>query len=174
WNALPAATPPPIRRLLRRCLEKDRKRRLDSAAAARFEVEDAMTAAGENRNGAADSRAGWRRTLPWALWTLTGASAVALAIVLLFSGLRGNLASTAPIRVHVGLGAEATLATVDRGSAAILSPNGQTFVFVGQRRTGPASLFFRRLDQLDATLLAGTERAHSSFLSPDGEWVAFF
>ena len=171
WNALPARTPLPIRRLLRRCLEKDRKRRLDSAAAARFEVEEAMTAVGENGNGAADSRAAWRRALPWAL---TGVSAVALALVLLFGGLRRNVASTAPIRVHVGLGAEATLATVDRGSAAILSPNGQALVFVGQRRTGPASLFVRRLDQLDATPLPGTEGAHSPFFSPDGEWIAFF
>ena len=31
-------------RLLRRCLEKDRKRRLDSAADARLEIEDALTA----------------------------------------------------------------------------------------------------------------------------------
>src|SRR5262245_32082691 len=67
WSALPARTPLPIRRLLRRCLEKDRKRRLDSAAAARFEVEEAMTAVGENGNGPADSRATWRRALPWAL-----------------------------------------------------------------------------------------------------------
>jgi Tol biopolymer transport system component len=171
WNALPARTPLPIRRLLRRCLEKDRKRRLDSAAAARFEVEEAMTAAGENANSAADSGAAWRRALPWAL---TGASAVALALVLLFGGLRRNVASTAPIRVHVGLGAEATLATVDRGSAAILSPNGQALVFVGQRRTGPASLFVRRLDQLDATPLPSTEGANCPFFSPDGQWIAFF
>ena len=31
WKALPHTTPTPIRRLLRRCLEKDRKQRLDSA-----------------------------------------------------------------------------------------------------------------------------------------------
>ena len=171
WNALPAGTPLPIRRLLRRCLEKDRKRRLDSAAAARFELEEAMTAAGEHGNGAADSRAAWRRTLPWAL---TGVSAVALAFVLLFGGLRRNVASTAPMRVQVELGAEAALATVDRGSAAILSPNGQALVFVGQRRTGPASLFVRRLDQLDATPLPGTEGANCPFFSPDGQWIAFF
>jgi Tol biopolymer transport system component len=171
WNALPARTPLPIRRLLRRCLEKDPKGRLDSAAAARFEVEEAMTAAGENANSVADSGAAWRRAVPWAL---TGASAVALALVLIFGGLRSHVASTAPIRVHMGLGAEVTLATVDRGSAAILSPNGQALVFVGQRRTGPASLFVRRLDQLDATPLPGTEGAHSPFFSPDGEWVAFF
>ena len=35
WRTLPAATPTAVRRLLRRCLEKDRKRRLDSAAATR-------------------------------------------------------------------------------------------------------------------------------------------
>jgi eukaryotic-like serine/threonine-protein kinase len=170
WNALPSGTPLPIRKLLRRCLERDRKRRLDSAAAVRFEVEDAMTATGEIRNSAANSSA-WHRALPWAL---TGASAVALVLVLRFGGPRTNVAATAPIRMHAGLGAAATLATVDRGSAAILSPNGQVLVFVGQRRTGPASLFIRRLDQLDATQLPGTEGAHSPFFSPDGEWVAFF
>src|SRR5206468_11763215 len=41
WTALPASTPPPIRRLLRHCLEKDHKRRLDSAADARLEIEEA-------------------------------------------------------------------------------------------------------------------------------------
>jgi serine/threonine protein kinase len=35
WTALPASTPAPIRRLLRRCLEKDRRRRLADAADAR-------------------------------------------------------------------------------------------------------------------------------------------
>jgi serine/threonine protein kinase len=43
WATLPPDTPALIRTLLRRCLEKDRKRRLDSAAAARVEIEDALT-----------------------------------------------------------------------------------------------------------------------------------
>ena len=42
WSALPAGTPPLVRRLLRRCLEKDRKRRLDSASVAKLEIEEAM------------------------------------------------------------------------------------------------------------------------------------
>src|SRR5471032_2048936 len=37
WTVLPATTPAPLRRLLRRCLEKDRRRRLDSAVAARLD-----------------------------------------------------------------------------------------------------------------------------------------
>src|SRR6185369_5670477 len=43
WTALPATTPGSIRTLLRRCLEKDPKRRLDSAAVARLEIEEAST-----------------------------------------------------------------------------------------------------------------------------------
>jgi serine/threonine protein kinase len=43
WNALPAKTPRSIRTLLRRCLEKDPRRRLDSAAVARLEIEEAST-----------------------------------------------------------------------------------------------------------------------------------
>jgi hypothetical protein len=43
WTALPTETPPAIRTLLRRCLTKDRKRRLDSAADAQLEIDDALS-----------------------------------------------------------------------------------------------------------------------------------
>ena len=42
WNALPTTTPTTIRKLLRRCLEKDRKRRLADAADVRLEIDDAL------------------------------------------------------------------------------------------------------------------------------------
>ena len=38
----------------------------------------------------------------------------------------------------------------------------------------PARLFVRKLDQLQAAALAGTEGAASPFFSPDGQWIAFF
>src|SRR3989442_1902959 len=41
WSALPEETPPAIRRLLQRCLEKDPKRRLHDIADARLEIDDA-------------------------------------------------------------------------------------------------------------------------------------
>ena len=43
WELLPADTPPSIRTLLRRCLEKSPTRRLDSAAAVRLEIDEALT-----------------------------------------------------------------------------------------------------------------------------------
>ena len=42
WSLLPKDTPPAIRRLLRRCLEKDRKRRIADASDVRLEIEEAM------------------------------------------------------------------------------------------------------------------------------------
>ena len=45
WSALPAHTPAPIRRLLQRCLQKDRKRRLPDIGVARLEIDDALAGA---------------------------------------------------------------------------------------------------------------------------------
>src|SRR5215510_4266392 len=42
WSSLPANTPAPIRRLLRRALEKDRKRRLPDIGSARLEIDEAL------------------------------------------------------------------------------------------------------------------------------------
>jgi serine/threonine protein kinase len=43
WSRLPADTPPSVRRVLRRCLEKDRKRRLRDIAEARFQIAEALS-----------------------------------------------------------------------------------------------------------------------------------
>ncbi len=42
WGALPAATPPSIRRLLSRCLEKGAKRRIHAIADVNFELDEAL------------------------------------------------------------------------------------------------------------------------------------
>ena len=42
WSALPADTPTAIRKLLRRCLERDRKRRIHDIADAKLEIEEAL------------------------------------------------------------------------------------------------------------------------------------
>ncbi len=47
WSVLPANTPAPIRKLLRRCLEKDRKRRVADSADVRLEIEEAVTQPGD-------------------------------------------------------------------------------------------------------------------------------
>jgi len=58
WTTLPAETPAPIRRLLRRCLEKDRHKRFDSASAARLEIDDALTLPAAEASAASSRGAG--------------------------------------------------------------------------------------------------------------------
>ena len=63
WTTLPAETPAPIRTLLRRCLEKDGTRRLDSATAARMEIGAAL-ATQANHVAVKESVRQWRRSMP--------------------------------------------------------------------------------------------------------------
>src|SRR6185436_5301440 len=84
WNALPLATPVAIRRLLRRALEKDPRRRLHDIADARLELDDAIANAGEDSRAESSGVGGaspsaWRRALPW---TVAGVLAAAFAVAI--------------------------------------------------------------------------------------------
>jgi serine/threonine-protein kinase len=63
----------------------------------------------------------------------------------------------------------------DFSTAAVLSPDGAVLAFVAMKSAeGPRQVYVRRLDQLVAAPLPGTEGAFGPFFSPDGEWIAFF
>jgi predicted Ser/Thr protein kinase len=62
WSALPYVTPAPVRRVLRRCLEKDRKRRLPDIGVARLEIDDALAEPEQPAVASAPKRGG---VLPW-------------------------------------------------------------------------------------------------------------
>src|SRR6185503_15079403 len=46
WSILPANVPPPLRALLRRCLEKDRRRRISHVGAALAVIDDVLSTEG--------------------------------------------------------------------------------------------------------------------------------
>jgi Tol biopolymer transport system component len=172
WSALPTTVPPDLRRLLRKCLEKDPKRRLQAMGDARIQIDDLLGRAPEVSIGAAVSRPlrPWQRVMPWAV-------AGGLAVVLMFvvwAEWRNTGPPAQPMRLSAELGADARLVT-DQGAAAVLSPAGTTLAFVAQENTGGRpQLYVRRLEQLHATPLSGTAGADSPFFSPDGQWIAFF
>src|SRR5881628_308070 len=60
WDALPAATPPAVHRTLRRCLEKDVKRRLRDIGDARFEIDEALAAPARDPGIVAGPMRAWR------------------------------------------------------------------------------------------------------------------
>jgi eukaryotic-like serine/threonine-protein kinase len=74
WNALPAETPASIRRLIRRCLTKDRKRRLQAIGEARIAIEESLSGGSpETVEPVPGGRSG-------VLWAVSGVLAAALAM----------------------------------------------------------------------------------------------
>jgi Tol biopolymer transport system component len=172
WNSLPANTPPKIRDLLRRCLQKDSQYRLHDAADARIEIEEALAAPpGYGASTAAPAPRGWRERLAWAAAAggLT-LSAIALAVGFALRAPKPPQPLQA-VRLSAEIGADASLYTAS-GSSVILSPERLAIVASGpdQKRR----IYVRALDQLQATALSGTENASDPFFSPDGQWIGFF
>ena len=66
WSALPADTPPAVRRLLARCLERNPKNRLHDVADARIVIDEVLS--GRSEPVAPAARAPARCSAPWATW----------------------------------------------------------------------------------------------------------
>ena len=93
WSALPQATPPRIRDLLKRCLCKDVKQRLQAIGDARIAIEEVQSGVAATDLiptpvGADAGRiSAWTRTMPWALAAIL-TIALAAALILLPSRTR--------------------------------------------------------------------------------------
>ncbi len=165
WDALPAI-PSGVRRLLRRCLQKDPARRLHDIADGRLEIDEAMegTLASEDPpRSPAGGRLGWILAA-----FLAGVSISALLVLSRpSSDPAGELR-----RLEISLAPAAPLAIGEQPPLA-LSPDGRVLVYVGT--VGDATqLFQRRLDEWEANAIPDTDGAHGPFFSPDGESVFFF
>ena len=132
----------------------------------RIEIEEAITAPKDS---------GATQTAPASTSKSLLAVAATLAMVAAVTSF-GWWRATRPIeqplrplvRLDVDLGPDVSLGS-PAGADEIISPDGTRMVYVSQGR-----LFTRRLDQPNATELAGTQGAYAPFFSPDGQWVAFF
>ncbi len=92
WKALPEATPSGIRRLLMRCLQKDKHRRLHDMADARLELEDAIGSAPVGATVPPRPRMGARP----ALWAGIAALAVFVLAGIALGPLRDRWLTPAP------------------------------------------------------------------------------
>ncbi len=173
WSALPPHVPPAIRRLLRRCLEKDLSHRLRDMGDARLELEEAVegrTDAASPANLTADHAGGRRLQFVAAMSTVLGGGAVALAMWL--TGFVGPPAPPRVISFAHSLPESERLTSSDFPVVAF-APDESHIAYVATRG-GRSQLFVRALSALEPVPLAGTEGALTPFFSPDGQWIGFF
>jgi eukaryotic-like serine/threonine-protein kinase len=165
WNALPPATPSAVRRLLRRCLEKDPKRRLRDIADAAMDIEEAVDGRSIDQpaGGAASPELIGRRRLVLGLMAL---SLVAGTGAVMWRLRTPPVANSRVARFVVGLPAGQTFGSLARPAIAI-SPDGRRLAF------GMRWIYVRELDQVAFRTVATPTPADSLFFSPDGQWLGY-
>jgi serine/threonine-protein kinase len=172
FDQLPSGTPPRLKRLLERCLERDPKQRLRDIGEARVllaelerGVPDASVATAPI---AIPSPAAPRPSV--APWIIAGLLAAALvgAIVTWAPWTPVPPAQVMRFSFLPPAGQQLPVLTVDR--VAAISPQGTHLAFVNAL----GNLFIRALDGLEAQALSGISGARAPFFSPDGKWVGFF
>jgi len=172
WATVPTATPPAIRRLLRRCLQKNRKKRLDSVADARLEIDDALAPADAD---ATLSTSGNARN--WWSYAALAVVGVAVGIVGTVVWRATDRAAATPVYAFIDAPPDHVLDAdhyLERTPLAF-TPDGSSLVIRATTpNAGTPRLFLRPLDRSDARPIEGTEGAWLPFVSPDGHWIGFW
>jgi eukaryotic-like serine/threonine-protein kinase len=169
WEALPNDVPQQVRMLLKRCLEKDRSRRLPDISVAQFLVTETMPPQAEPASAVSAKRV--RIAFPVTIALLAGIVVTAIAVwaVNRFTPERQRQAMRfaivpPPAQPLTPQGADRDIA---------ISPDGTKIVYRAST-AGQIQLVVRSIDQLDGRVLAGIETGRTPFISPDGHWLGFF
>jgi len=171
---LPAGVPPTIRRLLRRCLERNPKSRLHDIADARIVLDEILR--GENAEDAPRTSV----APPVSLARRVGPIATAVVVALLAGGMAErwlSSSSSGPAEP----GARWALAIPDGyflSSAEFpqltISADGRLQAAVVVDDSDTPRILLRTRDEFAARILPDTERASTPVFSPDGRWIAFY
>jgi eukaryotic-like serine/threonine-protein kinase len=165
WTALPPSTPPMARIVLRRCLERDVRRRLRDIGDARLLLETADVAV--DSGIAPPVAVPSRRRMLWPAATAIGfVLAIAAGIALVG---RREAPSAEAIRFTVPQPRSIAWNQQMIQATLAVSPNGQQIV-----TATPEGLLVWSADTGSAHLLEDTADAKAPFFSPDGRYLGFF
>jgi serine/threonine-protein kinase len=165
WTGLPEPTPAGVRNLLRRCLERDPKRRLRDIGEARVELENARPdpprPATQPLALPAPRRPAWLTAVAAAV---AGSALAALVAIALWPRVGTTAARVRRFEISGG--------TFNEVANAAISPDGRIVAMRGDTLGG--KLLLRSLDDFEARALGNSPRAVNPFFSPDSRSVAFF
>ena len=172
WEPVPETVPPALSGYLRRCLEKDPKQRIQAIGDVRLALEGAFESVAVPTAVPIED-GGSRR--PHATWLALTAVVAALVGGLAVWNLRPVPAIISePVRFSIGATAGELIGTAPFTRQVVISQDGSYVVYTALNVDNQRpQLYVRRLDELEAAVLRGTELGRGPFASPDGEWVGF-
>ena len=165
WALLPAA-PASVRRLLRRCLEKDPRRRVRDAGDVGLEIDEILAGKADSDTATAQSST-YSRAAVWR-WAAAAVVIVGLAAVgaWLLTRSAALPASSGVVRLSIPFLESPRSLPIGNGHLAI-SDDGFRVAYAATNR-----LWLRRMDQEEATSIQIS--GSNPFFSPNGEWVGLF
>ena len=174
-DALPAATPPRLRRLIERCLVRDPKQRLRDIGEARVDLSALISGASEPAATAPGptARRVSRVSIAWVVVAAALGVVVAVLTQPLWRPARASGEDAVSVRFPLNLPEGVSPTGAGASGMMAISPDGRTIVFVAKSKAG-TQLWLRPLDADAAKPLVGTEDASLPFWSPDDAFVAFF
>jgi Tol biopolymer transport system component len=171
FDGLPAKTPPTIRSLLRRCLEKNVRRRLSHVAEARMVIEDVLSGAAPAEPGGGAAESSRKRRRPAQVISLVAGLLAVVAIAVLATWYLKPSPPRPVTRTTVNLPPGVELAALDLPAVAI-SSDGRQLAYVATRNN-VRQIYLRPMDGFETRPISGTESANAPFFSPDGQWIGF-
>ena len=169
WTRLPAETPPRLERLIRRCLEKDPRRRLRDIGDARVEIEELLTGRDEAAVRPSATRSRWRD----AALLVAGAVAAGLAAFALLRPAAERDPGRQRFTVALPPGLRIDDAADSVRQTLTLSRDGRQLAVVARNAAGRKQIYVRAMDAVDALPVAGTEGGDMPFFAPDGRQLGF-
>jgi Tol biopolymer transport system component len=175
WNALPAHVPESVAQLVRRCLQKDPRKRLRDIGEARIVLE-APGAPVPVPTVPKETTTGRTQSLAWTISAVAAAIAIAALVWAYGSVQRQTARSNAPAtvtRFDVQAPDAASALTLVFRPAIALSANGRALAFVAAA-AGVEHIYVRTRSDPSVWTVPGSARGTTPALSPDGTAIAFF
>jgi serine/threonine-protein kinase len=170
WSVLPANVPPAIQALVRRCLQKDRLRRIADLSTASFLLSEPVLVVTprSTSTSAVSYRSLIQRVFLVAVLSLMTGGLIAGATALWWAR---RTVTTDIVRFVIPVPAAQRFTNLGRQIVAI-SPDGRQLIYAANEQ-----LYLRSTGDLEAKPIAGSAASggvNNPVFSPDGKWLAFY
>jgi eukaryotic-like serine/threonine-protein kinase len=178
WSRVPVGVTAPLLELLRRCLRKDPRQRLQAIGDARIALEEVL--AGQDSGSVPELPASpARRRSERTAWIVAGVAMIAAMALATGFYLESRSGEAPPLHLSTSItlpqGWNLALSS-SRGEPTplVVSPDGRRVAMVARQGDGPTTILMRELGSSSPRPLAGTEGATSLFWKPDNRFIGFF